>query len=45
MHKIVLFLRAMLFMLGMLVITPIFALLVILMFPFKNITRSRVSSY
>ncbi|MGB2833771.1 MAG: lysophospholipid acyltransferase family protein [Methylotenera sp.] len=45
MHQIVLFLRALLFMLGMLIITPIFALLVILMFPLKNITRSRVSSY
>ncbi|NOT64830.1 MAG: 1-acyl-sn-glycerol-3-phosphate acyltransferase [Methylotenera sp.] len=45
MHKIVLFLRALLFMFGMLIITPIFALLVILMFPLNNITRSRMASY
>lgn len=40
-----LFLRSLLFFLGMLIITPIFALLVILMFPLSNITRSRVGSY
>ena len=40
-----LFLRSLLFFLGMLIITPIFALLVILMFPLSNITRSRMASY
>jgi 1-acyl-sn-glycerol-3-phosphate acyltransferase len=40
-----LFLRSLLFFLGMLIITPIFALLVILMFPLNNITRSRMASY
>lgn len=40
-----LFLRSFLFFLGMLIITPIFALLVILMFPLNNITRSRAGSY
>jgi 1-acyl-sn-glycerol-3-phosphate acyltransferase len=40
-----LFLRSVLFFLGMLIITPIFALLVILMFPLNNITRSRMASY
>jgi 1-acyl-sn-glycerol-3-phosphate acyltransferase len=39
------FLRSLLFFLGMLIITPIFALLVILMFPLNNITRSRMASY
>lgn len=38
-------LRSLLFFLGMLIITPIFALLVILMFPLSNITRSRMASY
>ena len=38
------FLRSLLFFLGMLVITPIFALLVILIFPLNNITRSRMAS-
>lgn len=40
-----LFLRSLLFFLGMLIITPIFALLVILMFPLNNITRCRMASY
>jgi 1-acyl-sn-glycerol-3-phosphate acyltransferase len=40
-----LFLRSLLFLLGMFIITPIFALLVILMFPLNNITRSRMASY
>jgi 1-acyl-sn-glycerol-3-phosphate acyltransferase len=40
-----LFLRSLLFFLGMLIITPIFAMLVILMFPFSNITRCRMASY
>jgi len=40
-----LFLRSVLFLLGMFIITPIFALLVILMFPLNNITRSRMASY
>jgi len=40
-----LFLRSLLFFLGMLIITPIFAMLVILMFPLNNITRSRMASY
>jgi len=40
-----LFFRSLLFFVGMLIITPIFALLVILMFPLKNITRSRMASY
>ena len=40
-----LFLRSLVFFLGMLIITPIFALLVILMFPLNNITRSRMASY
>jgi 1-acyl-sn-glycerol-3-phosphate acyltransferase len=40
-----LFLRSLVFFLGMLIITPIFAMLVILMFPLNNITRSRMASY
>lgn len=40
-----LFLRSLLFFLGMLIITPIFAMLVILMFPFTNIARCRMASY
>ena len=40
-----LFLRSLLFFLGLLIITPIFAVLVILMFPFNNITRCRMASY
>ena len=38
-------LRSLLFFLGMLIITPIFALLVILMFPLSNIARCRMGSY
>ena len=40
-----LFLRSLLFFLGLLIITPIFAMLVILMFPFSNIARCRMASY
>ncbi len=40
-----LFVRSLLFFLGMLIITPIFAMLVILMFPLNNITRCRMASY
>ena len=40
-----LFIRSLLFFLGMLIITPLFALLVILMFPFSNIARCRIGSY
>jgi 1-acyl-sn-glycerol-3-phosphate acyltransferase len=39
------FLRSLVFFLGMLIITPIFALLVILMFPFSNVARCRMGSY
>ncbi len=39
------FLRSLLFFLGMLIITPIFALLVILMFPCSNVLRCRMGSY
>jgi len=45
MQNLILRLRAFLFYFGIFVITPIFALLVILMFPFSNITRSRMGSY
>ena len=38
-------LRSLLFFLGMLIVTPIFALLVILMLPFSNVTRCRMASY
>jgi 1-acyl-sn-glycerol-3-phosphate acyltransferase len=40
-----LFLRSLLFFLGMLVITPIFVVLIILLLPFSGIARSRVASY
>lgn len=36
--------RAILFYAGMLVMTPIFAILAILLFPLKNVTRSRIVS-
>ena len=39
------FIRSLLFLLGMFVISPIFALLVILMLPLSNIARSRMASY
>jgi 1-acyl-sn-glycerol-3-phosphate acyltransferase len=45
MFKPMLFLRSLLFFLGMLIITPIFATLIILMFPFSNIARCRMASY
>ena len=45
MLKPMLFVRSLLFLLGMIIITPIFAMLVILMFPLNNITRSRMASY
>ncbi len=45
MLSLILFSRSLLFLLGMLVITPLFALLVILMFPFSNIARCRMASY
>ena len=42
--NMVLRLRATLFYLGMLLITPIFATLAILLFPINNVTRSRITS-
>lgn len=45
MLKLMLFLRSLLFFLGLLIITPIFATLVILMFPLSNIARCRMASY
>ena len=45
MLKLMLLVRSLLFFLGMLIITPLFALLVILMFPFSNIARCRAASY
>ncbi|HQO17047.1 MAG TPA: lysophospholipid acyltransferase family protein [Methylotenera sp.] len=45
MANFILIIRAFLFYLGMFIITPLFALLVILMFPLNNITRSRMASY
>jgi 1-acyl-sn-glycerol-3-phosphate acyltransferase len=41
----IIWLRSLLFFLGMLTITPIFAMLVILMFPFSNKARCRMASY
>ena len=41
----IVWLRSLLFFLGMLIVTPIFALLVILMLPFSNVTRCRMASY
>jgi 1-acyl-sn-glycerol-3-phosphate acyltransferase len=38
-------LRSLLFFLGMLVISPIFSILVILLLPFSNIARCRMASY
>lgn len=40
-----LFLRSVLFLFGMLIISPIFAILVVLMLPFSNIARCRMASY
>ena len=42
--NMVLRLRATLFYLGMLLLTPIFATLAILLFPINNVTRSRITS-
>jgi 1-acyl-sn-glycerol-3-phosphate acyltransferase len=39
------FVRSLLFFLGMLIITPIFVVLIILLLPLSGITRSRVASY
>jgi 1-acyl-sn-glycerol-3-phosphate acyltransferase len=39
-----LFIRSLLFFLGMVIITPIFTILIILLIPFSGITRSRVAS-
>ena len=39
------FLRSLLFFLGMLIITPIFTILIILLIPLSGVTRSRVASY
>jgi 1-acyl-sn-glycerol-3-phosphate acyltransferase len=39
------FLRSLVFFLGMVIITPIFTILIILLIPFSGITRSRVASY
>ncbi len=39
-----LFLRSLIFFLGMLVITPIFSILTILLLPLNNVTRSRIAS-
>ncbi len=39
-----LWIRSLLFYLGVLVITPIFSILAILLFPLKNVTRSRIAS-
>jgi 1-acyl-sn-glycerol-3-phosphate acyltransferase len=39
------FVRSLLFFLGMVIITPIFTILIILLIPFSGITRSRVASY
>jgi 1-acyl-sn-glycerol-3-phosphate acyltransferase len=41
----IIWLRSLLFLLGMLIISPIFSILVILCLPFSAITRSRVASY
>jgi 1-acyl-sn-glycerol-3-phosphate acyltransferase len=41
----IIWLRSLLFFLGMLIITPIFAMLVILMFPLSNVARCRMASY
>ena len=38
------FIRSLVFFLGMLIITPIFATLAILLFPINNVTRSRIAS-
>ena len=45
MLKFVRFIRSLAFFLGMLIITPIFTLLIILLIPFSGVTRSRIASY
>lgn len=40
----ILWIRSLLFYLGVLVLTPIFSILAILLFPVKNVTRSRIAS-
>lgn len=39
-----LWIRSVLFFLGVLIVTPIFSILVILLFPLPNVTRSRIAS-
>jgi 1-acyl-sn-glycerol-3-phosphate acyltransferase len=39
-----LWIRSLLFYLGVLVITPVFSILAILLFPLNNVTRSRIAS-
>jgi len=39
-----LWIRSLLFYLGVLVLTPVFSILAILLFPVKNVTRSRIAS-
>jgi 1-acyl-sn-glycerol-3-phosphate acyltransferase len=39
-----LWIRSLVFYLGVLVITPVFSILAILLFPLKNVTRSRIAS-
>jgi 1-acyl-sn-glycerol-3-phosphate acyltransferase len=41
----IIWLRSLLFLLGMLIISPIFAILVILLVPFSNFARCRMASY
>ena len=45
MLKAMQFIRSLLFFLGMVIITPIFTILIILLIPFSGITRSHVASY
>jgi 1-acyl-sn-glycerol-3-phosphate acyltransferase len=39
-----LWLRSLLFFIGMLIITPIFSIITLLVFPLKNVTKSRIAS-
>ncbi len=39
-----LWIRSILFLLGLMIVTPIFSVLVILLFPLPNVTRSRIAS-
>jgi 1-acyl-sn-glycerol-3-phosphate acyltransferase len=39
------FVRSLLFFLGMVIITPIFVVLILLLIPFSGVTRSRIASY